>query len=314
MKKYKFTLLLILSFVLIFSACNQKEEKITTEPEKEVEVIEEPKEDDGELSKEFDAIYSNDDITLNLVKFVEENINKVQRKTGTDWLLKLEDRLLVEREGVMNSIFEKDEEGKLLEIDGTSRYFTEEKVEDIDHPQLKELVENTLNSYYRLINLEGNFYPILDYKKLSKHNEFIDEDLGKFFEIKAMDSENQPFSDGGRVISIEDLQIRIIEIEKYLKQYPEGPRNEELIEDYSNKLSGYMRGLPNTPIYSFEDSKINPEVLESFEETSQIEDLITGRILKEYLEEIKNKDFVIDQELLSRVEHYVEKAKDEIKE
>ncbi len=128
-----------------------------------------------------------------------------------------------------------------------------------------------------------------------------------------MDSENQPFSDGGRVISIEELQSRIIEIEKYLKQYPEGPRNEELIEDYSNKLSGYMGGLPNTPIFNSEDSKINPEVLESFEKTSQMEDLTTGRILKEYLEEIENKNFIIDQELLSQVEHYVEKAKDEIK-
>lgn len=326
MKKLKLLFLILLSFSVVIVACNKVEEKPSEEPKEEVEVVEEEPsvgeegekepvvEDEGakHLTAEFDGLYTSDDKTLELVKFIEENINQVDETTGTSWMARLEEKLISELESKVDKLFEVDNNMELMEIDGTNKYFTVEKVEEIQNEELKNLVKEYFETYHRLINVEGNFYPIIDYKKLSYQNEYIDEELGRYFEIMAKDSEEAPFSDGGRIISVEDLKNRIIERETYLNNYPDSIRRETIVLDYTNKLRGYMGGLPNTPIYDYDTSIIQPEIMESFEETATLENLVTGKILKKYVEDIKNNDLLIDTDVLDKVERYVQEAVDEI--
>lgn len=312
-------LLMLLAFSVVIVACNKVEEKPAEKPEEEVEVVENEQqipenknEEEKNLTAQFDELYNSDDKTMELVKFIEENINQVNKVTGTNWMSKLEEKLISQLESRVDKLFEVDQNMELMDIDGTNKYFTVEKVDKIQNEELKNLVKEYFETYHRLINVEGAFYPIIDYKKLSHQNDYIDDELGRYFEIMAIDSEQAPFSDGGRIISIGDLKNRIIERETYLTNYPNSVKRETVVQDYENQLRGYMGGLPNTPIYNYDTSVIEPEIMESFEETATLENLITGQILKKYVEDIKNNDLIIDTDVLDKVERYVQEALEQI--
>ncbi len=319
MKKYKI-LILILGLSMIFFGCGKKTEKdpedvvveedetVVVDEETPVEETEDENSASRELDKKFDELYNTKENTLELVEFIDENISNVDEPTATGWINSLETELNRELEIHMNELFQRDPDMELMNIEGTSRYFSEEKVDEIQNEELKNLVKELFATHYKLINVEGAFYPLVDYESLAGYNEYISQELGKYLEIKAMDSEAYPFSDGGRVISLEDLRNRIVETEKYLTDYQDGLRREEMVKEYRLKLRGYMEGLPNTPISDFEDGKIIPEVLEDFKKAAQLEDTTTGKILKNYVDDIENNDFVIDEEILRKADDYVNEA------
>ena len=319
MKKYKI-LILILGLSMIFFGCGKKTEKdpedvvveedetVVVDEETPVEETEDDNSSSRDLYKKFDEVYYTKENSRELVELIDENISNVDEPTATGWINSLETKLNRELEIHMNELFQRDPDMELMNIEGTSRYFSEEKVDEIQNEELKNLVKELFATHYKLINVEGAFYPLVDYESLAGYNEYISQELGKYLEIKAMDSKEYPFSDGGRVISLEDLRNRIVETEKYLTDYQDGLRREEMVKEYRLKLRGYMEGLPNTPISDFEDGKIIPEVLEDFKKAAQLEDTTTGKILKNYVDDIENNDFVIDEEILRKADDYVNEA------
>lgn len=296
--------------------------EVTIEETEEVESVDEEvlTENDEEITDEskdldskFNSLLASERVSTELVNFIDENISDLKEEDATNWIDKLEQKLDSDTEKRMNKIFELDTNNELLEIDGASPYLSEEKIDLIKNDELKNEVQENFNTFYKFVNVEGGFYPIVDYKKLSKYNEYISEELSDYINILSIDSEMKYFSDGARVITIEDLKNRILETETYLSNYSNGIREEKMTNEYEIKLRGYMAGLPNTPIYNFEDNKILTDIMDSFQETAALQNLATGQILAKYIEDIENNDFIIDEEILSKVDSYVAESVELIK-
>lgn len=226
----------------------------------------------------------------------------------------LERKLLSNIEDLTNRIFATDKDNELIALAGTEKYFPENKVSEIKNKELKEEMEKSFANMYKFINLEGEFYPIIDYAKFSKYDDNISDEWKEYFEIMAMDSENAPMADGGLTITFEELAERIIKTENHLNKYIGGKRQDQLTDLYGNKLNAYMKGLPNTPIADYGNKQIFVEILESYEDTAAKEGYITAFMLNQYVEDIKANKMVIDNNILSKADEYIQEALRMLKE
>ncbi len=310
MRKKVFLQVLVLAIFVLLAGCKKKEEPV--EPTPNPPVSEEPQEateDEKEvIMNDFNALIGGDYNSEEIIPFIDANIMKLSQIEADIMIDELENKLVGDKEDLMNRIFATDKDDELMAIGGTEKYFPEEKISAIKNSELKEEIQNAYKNMYRLVNLEGEFYPIVDYSKLVKFSNNISDELREYLEIMAMDSDDMPFADGSITISFKELADRIIKTEGHLNKYIEGLRNEKLLELYEIKLNAYMKGLPNTPIYNSGNKKVLEDVLRSYEETASLEGYITSHMLYQYTEDINGNNGVINKSILAKADEYIVEA------
>lgn len=309
--------ILILAIFVMLTGCKKKEEPVDATPlptpveEPVVEATEDEKED---IMKEFADLIKEKISPEVLITHVNNNIKKLSQIEGDLMVDELERKLQSNIEDLTNKIFATDKDDELIAIAGTEKYFPENKLGEIKNKELKEEMEKSFANMYKFINLEGEFYPIIDYAMFSKYDDNISDEWKEYFQIMAMDSENAPMADGGLTITFEELAERIIKTENHLNKYIGGKRQDQLTELYGNKLNAYMKGLPNTPIADYGNKQIFVEILESYEDTAAKEGYITAFMLNQYVEDIKANKMVIDNNILSKADEYIQEALRMLKE
>lgn len=319
MRKSTLTTIIIIITVLIvaLSACKKKAPQ-TEEPVKEMdEPVEEvlgEEIDKEELMKDFNNIVKSGNEPDKIVTFIDKQIDNLSDIEGDLMVLQLEKSLEKSLDSVGDKIIELDEDGELIKIGGSELFFPEDKVKDIKNDKLRQEVEKALNSKYKLINLEGTFYPIIDYEKLQGYNNNISPELKDYVAIKAMDSSKPVAIDGALYISFDELSGRILKTEDYLQKYSGGQRHEEMLKNYKDKLELYLLGLPNTPISDYKTNKIEEEVLESYKDTVNTKDRITAYIVRKYLSSIEGNEYIIDENVTGNIVALVNEAISLLKE
>lgn len=303
--------------IMVLSACNKKAPE-TQEPVKEIDEPVEEVVGDGidkeVVMKDFNNIVESGNEPDKIILFIDKEIDKLSDIEGDQMVSQLERSLEKSLDSFGDKIFELDLEGELIEIGGSELFFPEDKVKDIKNNELRKEIEKTLNSKYKLINLEGSFYPIIDYEKLKEYNGNISPVLEDYIEIKAMDSNKPVAIDGALYISFDELSKRILKAEDYLQKYSGGQRHEEMLENYKGKLEIYLLGLPNTPISDYETGKTKDEVLESYRDIINTKDKITAYIVRKYLKAIEENEYIIDESIKGNTVGLVNEALELLKE
>lgn len=317
MKRKRFTSLIAMSLIiiLVFTGCAKEKEieDLNADiPNKDFEdnIIEEDKEEDEDdnIMEEFSELSKKPTTPYDLIKFMDKNIDKVSPIDGDKMLDSLERTLGKNRIVYENMIFEWDENNKLMEISPEEVDFNKSSIDSIENEELKKAVIDLYSSMYKLQSIEGDFYPIIDYGKLKTYKNHITEEWKDYLMIKSLDSDNRPMSDGGLNISFDELADRILKTENYLNKYVNGQRQEEMLENYENKIYAYMKGLPNTTISDRDTHEIHEEVLASYKKTGNNEGYITSHIIYEYFEDIKGNDNIIDDTILKKADELIEEA------
>lgn len=316
-KKFLFVItIVILVMVFTLTGCKKKAPVEDPTPAPVIKPVEKANEETQEkIVKEFDKIVSNRGELEDIVAFIDENISKLDELDGNYMVDTLEKVLEINLDNISDRIFANDKNNELMEIAGNEFYFPKEKINDIKNKKLKEEVTKVYNSKIKLINLEGAFYPILDYEKFKQYNDFISEEWRDYLSLMAMDSEDTPFVDGGIRIPFDSLAERILKAENFLNKFIDGPRQEEVLEQYEWKLSAYMKGLDNTPIYNDMKTKlIFDDVMDSYDKTSKVDGYITSSIMYKYIEVIKANKGVIDEKVFKEADKLIAEAVEMLKE
>lgn len=269
---------------------------------------------DERLMEEFTNIAENAPSIDVIIEAVDLNISKVSTKIADEMLNVLEGGLERDRAKREDRIFELDKDNELMQISGNEIVFNEARIEEIKNEDLKSEVKALYKNLYKLQNVEGNFYPIIDYEKLRRYDKYASEEWKSYLLIKSLDSEDRPMSDGGLTISFGELADRILKTEGHLKTFVDGQRQEEMIETYENKLNAYLKGLPNTPIGDYETKYLRKDVLESYRNVANQQGDITASIVYEYIEAIEENDYIIDEKINDKADSLIKKALEEIKE
>ncbi len=265
------------------------------------------------IMKDFRSMIENNNEPVDLVKYIDENIGKVLPEERVEMIEKLE--LVQEQyiEEYTNELFIDDYQAELLSLSGIYQlegepeedikqylFFNETNIEKIKNDNLKELVSKIIQGKYKLINLEGAFYPIVDYEALKVYNRYISNELKDYINIKAMDSNDPTIIDASLMISFDELAERLIAIENYIGQYSEDIRCEELLRLYGTYLRFYLEGTDNTPIYDYETNKIKDEVLSSYKKALKSKDTVVSHIVSKYMNIIEENQFIIDESVISK--------------
>ncbi|QQY79589.1 hypothetical protein EDD65_11046 [Keratinibaculum paraultunense] len=318
--KTKF-LLMIMVFILIltlsgckYSNVQANDERVNSNSKENSIRGKEGDNKNSDIMKDFRNMVENNNEPVDLINYIDENIEKVLPEERVEMIEKLE--LIQEKyiEKYASELFADDYQAELLSLSEIPQlrsqskedikeylFFNEANVEKITNDNLKELISKIIQGKYRLINLEGAFYPIIDYEALKVYDKYISDELKDYIDIKAMDSNEPTIIDGSLMISFDELAERLMAVENYIKKHSEGIRCEELLRLYGTYLIFYLEGADNTPIYDEETYKIKDEVLSSYKKTMKSKDTVLSYIIGKYMNIIEENQFIIDEDIISQI-------------
>ena len=314
MKNKKWMLILLsLVMVMALAACGNNEEEVQ-EPEAEPPVQEEPvqeaEEDEKEMiMDEFRAIVEEGEASVdNINQFMYENLPVLGELEGNYMLDNLENALKREIDVVNRNIAEFDAEDELMELFGDNLSLSPDMIGEIEDVDLRATVQNAYDNHYKLIGREGQVEAVIDYSSLKEYQEKVTDEWKEYIDIMAVESDQPPFTDGALTITFDELAERILGIENYLNRYISGPRQEELLELYENRLEVYYKGLPNTPIAAYDSGEILDNVYKSYENTAANDGYVTSSMIGEYRIAIRDNDMIVDDGILDLADQYIDES------
>jgi hypothetical protein len=312
MKKIKNIFLVIVSMVLVLSlvSCKKKDSDKINPPKNSTGTIDDSdktEKDKAAIMKDFDNVLKTNDLSK-VIGFIDDNIKSLSQIEGDKMVLDLEVVLEESLNPTMDNIFKADPNGELINIAESDIFFPKEKIKDIESETLKNEVTKLMENKYKLINLEGSFYPIIDYENLKQYNNYVSDEIKEYIEIKAIDSNSPVVIDAGLLISYDDLASRILKVENYIQRYSQGQKHEEILRLYRSKLALYLGGVDNTPIFVNDTKKIKDDVLESYKKTSNTKDSVTAHIVNKYVNLIEKNDLIINTVVQDEVVSLVNEA------
>ncbi len=187
-------------------------------------------------------------------------------------------------------------------------YLTEDQIDNLKNDELKQELNRLNSENYRIIFLEGDYYPVVNYEGFKNYDGYVSEEVKDYIDIKSRDANKPVALDGALYLSYDELADRIVATENYIKKYGAGDRYGEAINLYRNKLSIYLIGLPNTPVADRDTHIVNKELMDSYKQTALIKDSSTGFIVGKYIKLIEENDNVIDDEVLNQGQILIEEA------
>lgn len=312
MKRTRYIIMTLVISILILSlmGCKKKDtdiedQNINKEDNVEIESKDESTGEDmmAELKKLDELI--NNKLTDKAIEFVDEKIKEYSSIEGDEMVLKLQEML--EKNIAKDNLF-KDYEGELMDIAGEELFFPRDKVGDIKDEKLREAIGNTFKNKYKLINMEGQFYPIVDYEEFKSYKDYVSKEIGDYIDIRATMSNEPMAMDGALTITYDQLGNRILKVEEYLKRYFQGKRYEEVLGFYEDWLWLYLNGAPNTPIADGNTKTIYKDVFESYKKVANTADSTTAFVVNKYLNKIEENKGIVDISILENNGEYVKEA------
>jgi hypothetical protein len=307
-------LILAMLLVLVFSGCKPEQEvnngSGTEEEPGEEEPdsgtgTEEPGEETGngdeDIINAFNKLLDQGARSYQVISFIDENMTEISPE-GFDILLeKLE---MVQKEDIQyytDLLFEDDWQNRLNAI--FHRDIESEDIADIEDMQLKELMTEIFQGGFKLVALEGSFYPYIDYEFFKRYAEYLSQMYFDYINVMALESNKISSRDAALTISWDELALRLINCEEFLLNYPdETIRKRAAGELYMRYLVSYIVGQNNTPSRNYENNIVYPEVLESYDKLIlEYPDYITTDLIRSYQEILAESDNTINDSVFEEI-------------
>lgn len=305
MDRFKRIISLAILSCILLAACSQEVEKVLEPNAPQVEEeVSQPSETEERLMDDFRELAKDDPAPDVLIEWINQNIEKLSVESADELVETLSYSLELHKPIYEEELNQSNYQEELLLIDGLSENFGESKLDQIENQELRKLVDYLYKNNYRLVNLEGAFYPIIDYEKLEDCAPYLTDEFQEYLAIKSMETKNRSMADAALMIDFEDLAKRILQEEDYLKMTSSNERKEDILEDYEYKINAYLKGLPNTPISEESGNRVKDEVLASYQEVAN-QDYEISRVVADYLERIEANNQKIDDGLLTEAEDLI---------
>jgi hypothetical protein len=248
--------------------------------------------------KDYEALLENNDTLIEAVKFMDENISKVStdnaaimvvefEKAQKQFITKLEDEFYKDNGAIQNKINELNKPG-----------FDITKIDEIEDSELKALLIKTRDNGYKVETAEGMFFPEINYEFYQKYSDKVTPDIKEYIDLMAVESNNVPAKDAALVISWEEVLKRALNQEKYIAQYKNSTKIDDVKALYKKYLTFTLLGLNNTPLFSYDSKLMDPDARKAYEnflKDGTNSDFV--KILNDYMEQIKKNDYKLTDDL-----------------
>ncbi len=263
---------------------------------------------ESEVLAQFKSMIEADRKPVELIDYLDENIPSVSEDTAAIMMEDLESHQKIYERKYTDILFEGNTQEKLVQTFSGDIERTE--IDMATDPGTKDLLAEIYGGGFRLIGLEGSYYPFIDYEFLKKYNQYLPEEFINYHDVMAAESNEISSRDAALVISWDELAERTINSEVYLIDYPEDTIRKVNVADlYMIYLRSYLFGQSNTPNRDvYNTNQVYDEVLESYRKTAQqYPETQTGQIIVDYLKLLEENDFVVSDDMLDLITDYLKR-------
>lgn len=171
--------------------------------------------------------------------------------------------------------------------------FDYSKIDSIKEKELKALLYDITLGGFKIVDTEGTFMVIVDYDALKTFNEYLEDELKSYIEIMALRFNSPVMVETSLILSLEEQENRIMQMEGYIKNYDNQQRKEIMTSMYQGNMMVYMSGTDNSAVFDSDTGAINPDMFKAFEAASQkYKDAIFGKVMNKYVAILKQEGFV----------------------
>lgn len=254
-----------------------------TEPVEQQPPVQEEEDAEAELREQWEAVKDEAKEAAELIAFVDSRLPEASNELADTMIRDVFAFYEDDLEGTQEQFFSQDLQPVLA---GLQLPVTEDDVDAIPDEAVRNLIRTKLAGNYKFITTEGSYFPIVDYGAFRKYTDALSYDLSAYIELKAMESDYMSASDGGLIISWDDVALRLLAAEDYLKLYPDTPEAKEvrtlLVKDYMDK---YFYGMNNTPNFDYETFQVKEEARASYQRIAEEHpDTVVGQLAQRFLD------------------------------
>jgi len=244
-----------------------------------------------------------------VVKFIDENISLIARENAAvmiggferaqkEFLTELEEKFY--NDGIQAKIMKLFEEAD----------FDLDKIYKTEDAELKEILAETLDSGYKLETAEGMFFPVINYELYKKYSDYVPDDIREYINLMAVESNNAPAKDAALVISWEDVLQRALNQEKFIAQYGDSEKVQDVKNLYQKYLTFTLFGANNTPLFSYDTKTMDAKAKQAYlEAVEKIDDSEFLKTVRGYMDLLKNSDYKLTDDVDKYRKDIIEKLK-----
>lgn len=254
-----------------------------TEPAEQQPPPQEEKNAEAELREQWDTVKDEAKEAAELIAFVDTRLSEASSELADAMIRDVFAFYEEDLERTQEQFFSQDLQPVLA---GLQLPVNEADVDAIPDEEVRNLIRTKLAGNYKLITTEGSYFPIVDYGAFRSYADILSYDLAAYIELKALESDYMSASDGGLIISWDDVALRLLAAEDYLKLYPDTPEAKEvrtlLVKDYMDK---YFYGMNNTPNFDYETLQVKEEARASYQRIAEEHpDTVVGQLAQRFLD------------------------------
>lgn len=285
--------ILMLSIVAFFmlSACNDKQSVTDIEKvddKNTVEAVDEEVEA-MDLLTEWNRIVEENVELRDIVPFLRETLPEATEEEADQIVAEFERMQLDYLPHLEEKFFEDNIQEKLHE------HFEGNEVED---EKVVTLLEEADESGYKVEMAEGTYFPIINYGAYRDFLPYVSNEFGDYIEIMARESDELSAKDAAIVVTWNELVERAANQEAFLREYPQSEKKEHVKALYDKYVKMILFGLDNTPLFQYEDDRIDEEALKQYKEVLTVLDTSeTKTMLQQFIELVEKSGGLLTDEI-----------------
>lgn len=254
-----------------------------------------------DLKSDFQKIMNEKTSPQELMDFANNHISVLPKESASRLVLRLESIQREQIEARTDTLLKPDTQTALQQFDFNSSL--DEMIASARDEKLLVILKETKANGFKIIPLEGNYYPIIDYEQYQIYQPYVNEDIKAYIDIAASESTQACLNDAAMTITWPELARRALRSEKFITQYPDSARIDDVRQQHDIYVTTYLYGANNTPAFDYDTKILNQKARQSYYETAKSSGQI-AEVIKQYLTVLEKNQYKRTPE----VEQYLKDA------
>ncbi|AEG59055.1 hypothetical protein [Desulforamulus ruminis] len=205
--------------------------------------------------KEFHSLTAEGGTIKQQIQFIDDNIKTLPQEAASEMILSLEKNLMDYQPVLEEKYWQEEVQSGLFEAFTTGIDIN--KGDLMKDPALKDLLNETRASGFKIETAEGTFFPIINYEMFKQYTPRLTPDIQEYLNIMAEESNQAPAKDAALVIGWEEVLQRALKQEKFIADYKESKKVNDIKQLYKKYMTFTYYGANNTPLFDYDTNTLN---------------------------------------------------------
>ncbi|MDF2944797.1 MAG: hypothetical protein K0S01_3655 [Herbinix sp.] len=249
------------------------------------------------IMDEFEALVTGADVKLvDIITYLKSNIEAVTPDNASTMMLRFEELQIQNQTKLEDKYFPEIIQKSFQEADQKGIDFNE--IDEQTDSSLRDLLQETKDSGYKLEQAEGFYFPVIDYSVYQQFAAYVTPDIKDYINITTVESGQVFAKDAALVIGWDEVIKRALSQETFLTNHSNSVKADVVKGLYQKYEKISMFGLNNTPLFDYETKIINEEAKLVYEDSLAI-DLNSKFLLKlkGFMDIVKSNKYQLTEEV-----------------